>query len=246
MEKIYSGFKGRRMAPELLLSMVEDKRIISKSVDEAIIEIIHGGNDNSLSGTAAITAGIVSGYIQLILRHDAALENLVITDLEKEIATTVEVNYNGNPVQLKIGGVIDRMDNVAGIQRIVDYKTGSIGMEINSVNSLFDAGNEHRNEAWFQVLMYCEINAFAGGSDKLQPVIYALRNLNSSGFSGKLSVGDTRESKRLIGVYSEVRDEYSRLLKQVLESIFDRHEPFEMTEHRRKCDYCPYRELCKR
>ncbi len=246
MEKIYSGLRGSKADRKMIKALADDKDTLNRTVENVFREILHNGNNELLSGNGRIATGIVSEYISMILRYDAGLNSLVITDLEKEVIIQSEIRYNGHPVGIKIGGIIDRLDIADGIPRILDYKTGNTGNEIKSVGSLFDNTDEYRNDAWFQVLMYCEINALLDGSADLQPVIYALRKLHDPGFSGRLIIKSGKDIQHEVKRYSDIRGEYSTYLKSVLESIFNSDEPFLMTEHTRKCDNCPYRRLCDR
>jgi hypothetical protein len=182
----------------------------------------------------------------MILRLDTSFEPLTINELEKWVSSDMEIIYNNKIVNIKTGGIIDRIDYTEGIHRIIDYKTGSISMEIDSVEALFDESDDKRNEAWFQILMYCEIFVKENSGVKVRPSLYAVRNLADTGFSDHLVLKKGKEVIITIGDYSEIRTEYSSRLKTTLQSIFSKNEPFVMTEHRRKCRICPYRQLCQR
>jgi CRISPR/Cas system-associated exonuclease Cas4 (RecB family) len=54
------------------------------------------------------------------------------------------------------------------------------------------------------------------------------------------------DAKLVVNDYSEIRNEYVVSLKDTLHSIFDKNEPFKMTSHLRKCENCPYKQMCQR
>ena len=119
-------------------------------------------------------------------------------------------------------------------------------MEIRSVESLFDETDDKRSEAWFQILMYCELFSAGNMDSAVRPSLYALRNLAVRGFSDHLIIAADKDSKKRIDDYTQIREEYSSGLHRTIESIFDPEEDFTMTEHLRKCDYCTFRQLCSR
>ena len=53
-------------------------------------------------------------------------EPVYIEALEKEFETTIEVNVHGNQKQVRLRGIIDRIDRIGDRVRIVDYKTGRV------------------------------------------------------------------------------------------------------------------------
>ena len=246
MERIYSPFKGKVLDKFNFDSIKKNDGEINRIISEIITEKYYNGKPGEITGNDQIISNILNIYVHMILRLDTSFWPLTINDLEKWIYSSLEIVYNNNNIIIKAGGIIDRVDYTGGIHRIIDYKTGSISMEVSSVNALFDESDEKRNEAWFQILMYCELFARENPGMKIRPSLYAVRNLSDAGFSDHLVLKKGKEEKILVSDYSEIRDEYSSLLKSTLESIFSRSEPFIMTEHRRKCEICPYRQLCQR
>jgi hypothetical protein len=182
----------------------------------------------------------------MILRLDASQAPFMINDLEKQVSSDFEINYNGIIANISIGGIIDRIDSSEVIFRIIDYKTGGIEMDIGSVGSLFDESNPSRNDAWFQILMYCELFKQENPGFKVRPSMYAVRNMSDFDFSDKMILRESDGAKTAVNDYTSVRDSYLIFLKETFQKIFDKNEPFLMTAHIRKCETCPYRQLCQR
>ncbi len=103
-----------------------------------------------------------------------------------------------------------------------------------------------RSDAWFQILMYCEILLLSEPGKTVRPGIYPVRDISSRGFSDKLVIGSARDGKTIIEDYATVREEYAAMLKAVLETIFSPASDFVMTGDYRICENCPYRQLCNR
>jgi len=141
---------------------------------------------------------------------------------------------------------MDRIDETAGTRRIIDYKTGNTPMEIRSVASLFDENDDKRNDAWFQILMYCEMLSGKDPDIKVRPSLYAVRSMSNIEFSDTLVIAQDRNNKLEVIDYSVIRSEYSSALEHTIGNIFSEVNEFKMTEHHRKCDYCSFIKLCRR
>jgi CRISPR/Cas system-associated exonuclease Cas4 (RecB family) len=246
MERIYLRYRLSSVDRYTISSLRSDTKTIERIIREIINSSYLKGRPEEMAGNDQIIANILASYVKQILQYDASVAPLTIVDLEKEIKTLLDIEYQGRTAGLETGGIIDRIDAAGGIYRIVDYKSGATAMEITSVESLFDEANKNRNEAWFQILMYCEIYSGENKSASIRPSLYALRNLSDTGFSDYLVLKPDRNTKIVVDNYEEIRQEFFPGLTAVLTDIFSSNVPFLMTEHRNKCDYCPYRQLCQR
>lgn len=246
MEKIYHPYRGKGLGKtdiDKILRNGEEKKNV---INEVINTKYSKGNRSVIDGNIMIISDILNSYVNMILRYDNSVSPLKIVDLEKGVYSGIEINYDGKRTKITSGGYIDRLDIKDGIYRVVDYKTGNIPMEIRSVESLFDENDEKRNEAWFQILMYCEIFSLENLKSQVRPSMYALRSLAGQAFTDFLIVGADKDSQLRVDDYSLIREEYSDSLRKTIETIFDKTSRFTMTEHLRKCEYCPFRQLCRR
>ena len=247
IQKIYSGYEGTDMTSEVLDSLLKDRVNLDNTAREIMERNIPGGKDPFTDGNMLITRNILANYARMILRYDRLHAPVRIASLEKETYAGLDFDMEGAMHKVNAGGFIDRLDHRNESTVIIDYKTGSITMEIPSVASLFDETDEKRNEAWFQTLMYCELFLLSDVAGRVRPSIYSLRSLSAEGYSDLLTVkGDSKGDETVISDYSIIRKEYHDGLVRTLANIFGSKEPFTMTEHLRKCDYCAYRQLCGR
>ncbi len=246
MQKIYTPSVGKTISSSEINEILRNDAELDSNIKSVINGICFNGKEAAADGNIMIISNILKSYSKMILRFDSSVSPLRIAGLEQGVYSGIEINYKGGKAKVSAGGYIDRIDQSEGKYRIIDYKTGNVPMEIRSVESLFDAGDEKRSEAWFQILMYCELFS-AGKSDyAVRPSLYALRSLAGRGFSDHLIISKDKDLKIRIDDYSQIRDEYSSGLHRAIESIFDPDENFTMTEHLRKCEYCSFRQLCNR
>jgi hypothetical protein len=247
MQTIYGPWIGKKLDASRIESIHDDHAQIKGTIKGVLQKKFTGSGSPEKSGMAQVASEILFSYIRLILRRDMMTAPFEIAGLEEKMYTDLAVKYNSGKINLKTGGIIDRYEKMNDSVRIIDYKTGSVSMEIKSISSLFDPDDEKRNESWFQVMIYCEvIHRNSSENTRIIPGIYAVRSLPEPGFSERLVIGHGRDSREPLDNYSNVRDEFVRGLSETLEAIFSRNSAFTMTEHNRKCEYCSYRKLCRR
>jgi len=246
MQKIYTPSVGKTISSSTVDELLRNEEGLEATVKDVINNIYFNGKEAAPDGNIMIISNILKSYAKMILRFDKSVTPLKIAGLEQSVYSRIEINYKGRKTDINAGGYIDRLDFSEGKYRIIDYKTGNVPMEIRSVESLFDETDDKRSEAWFQILMYCELFSAGNMDSAVRPSLYALRNLAVRGFSDHLIIAADKDSKKRIDDYTQIREEYSSGLHRTIESIFDPEEDFTMTEHLRKCDYCTFRQLCSR
>ncbi|MBS0010199.1 MAG: PD-(D/E)XK nuclease family protein, partial [Bacteroidales bacterium] len=151
----------------------------------------------------------------------------------------------GGSVEMVIAGTVDRIDSAGGVTRILDYKSGSDKLDVQTADSLVAYNNSSRNSAAFQTLLYCEICYGGDIPGPVRPALYPVREIFSDNFSDIFNVKNG-EFSGLIHDYDTIRPLFTSLLEQVLADIADTEFDFVMTEKSQKCRYCPYSSICER
>jgi hypothetical protein len=246
MENVYMPFKGRMIRAGELESLWKNDSGLMKNVFGIIADKLHNGIGIEASGNEQIIASILVSYAKNILRKDSERTPFTIVDLEKKAAARLNLKPGNAEAGILAGGIIDRLDLTGSALRIIDYKTGNVSMEIKSVASLFDENEEKRNEAGFQILMYSEILMMSGEGMKIIPSIYPVRSLNDRSFTGLLRIKDRHSGGEELDDYSEIRKEFREGLEETIRILFSNDSDFIMTSHLRSCEFCQYRQLCRR
>ena len=52
----------------------------------------------------------------------------------------------GKEINVRVGGVIDRIDISGGLVRVVDYKTGAVSDSVGSIEDLFAENRKKEDE----------------------------------------------------------------------------------------------------
>jgi hypothetical protein len=247
MKNIYKPYIGDIISKEALKAMIRDQKFLSESVNKAVNEKFKAGRDDLVSGNELIVRDVLKEYLLRILNTDAGLAPFLILNLEAPFNFVLPFQMNSAPVNVLTGGNIDRVDNINGVIRIVDYKTGTVSESINSVNDLFIDDRKKDADAWLQTLVYCEAYLATLQGSFVRPSVYKIKKLNDSLVTDRLKIKTGSRGVEPIENYLEIREEFLSGLTKVISIIFNEDEPFiKTTDIRGKCTYCPYKILCMR
>ena len=165
-----------------------------------------------------------------MLRVDARYAPFVYVDSEYELKTTFPLGEKN----INLRGFIDRIDEKNGNTRIIDYKTGgSVKTKFADIEQLFERGKHGRPKEILQLFMY----ALLYPQQNINPVVVHLRSLFDDDFYKKATITDD---------FEPFKEDFRQAFTACLEEIFDEQIPFRQTDEVRFCEYCAFREICKR
>lgn len=215
-----------------------------------------------LHGSAVFLLDYIVEYVKNIIRADMkqAPFRLWGTEIEETVSFPLS---DGRKVNVKM--VIDRLDQqgAEGVSepfRIVDYKSGSVHLEAETFEEIFDGTFGAHNI--FQLFLYAELLVFMIQNDKLKLpdgfdrenfanglkiAIYSVLQLPDAEGIRLPKVGgeeiDGIATLRRYESENEVSflDRFDRLLREIL----NRNVPFASETSDRDCSYCDYRLRCE-
>lgn len=219
-----------------------------------------------LTGETAIVAVELRRQIQGIIRYDMKLAP--VTLLGVEIKDLQQVNIGGRMVNINMA--IDRLDKVRDdegheVLRVIDYKTGYIGLEADNMEAVFKPGVKSKNilQLMFYAWMLNKMAPGLMGVTEVRSEIYDVANIHkqdsakpkqrkeNSPKSEKESKSDAGRVERLplisgteINSYSEVSDDFGKKIESLIGSIFDEEQPFVAACDPAVCEYCSLKMLC--
>ena len=203
------------------------------------------------TGRLLIVAEVVKQYANAYLDYDAGIAPFTIEALETKFNEAFYITVNGRRRPVYFSGYIDRVDIVAGIHRMVDYKTGSDEMEFTTIEKLFDRNEKKRNKAALQTLIYAwSFSKKFPEKARFEPALLPLRIMQQQGdsFNTQFISKISRAEKMLINADTihPVLNQLEDQLRVVLEELFDTRVPFAQTDDVERCTYCPYVGICGR
>jgi hypothetical protein len=247
MKNLYQPYMNNEVSAEMLNLIIKNKEHQSTLISNAVAENYSSGRQDSANGNVLIVKDVLTAYLDRILKTDKAIAPFVINDLEKTYGFELPFIFNGAQAKISTGGKIDRIDNVRGMTRIVDYKTGNVAESIASVSDLFVDDRKKDPDGWLQTLLYCEAYLANNPGRQVRPSVYKIKRNSSGDSADMLKIKSRSNGETLITDYSIVRDEFVVGLKDLIGTIFSDSVPFVKTKDaRQKCVWCPYRVLCSR
>ncbi|MDR0796388.1 MAG: PD-(D/E)XK nuclease family protein [Tannerella sp.] len=240
-EWLYDPFCGKPVTGDLLKQRASQTEL-TRAIEHAFSELFFRSKEvQPLSGRHYLIGEVIRKYIEKLIEKDSLLTPFRYIRSEQKIQYPLRLS-NGTEIQLK--GFIDRLDEVDGAIRVVDYKTGSvIKLDVKSMESLFDPTAENRQSAIMQVFMYAYLFSRQDASRPVRPTLYYVRDFFSAGFNPLLSIGKEKEPVSDFSIY---RNAFEDGLRSCLDRIFDPDIPFTQTSISKVCGYCPFGCVCGR
>jgi ATP-dependent helicase/DNAse subunit B len=146
-----------------------------------------------------------------------------IIGAEIEIKVPIEIEGLNFPIYIK--GTVDRIDELDGVTRIVDYKTGKVEVNQLKIDDFEKVIGDYKYTKALQVMLY----AFLYGSRnkhifdaRLEAGIFSFRNMRSNFL--RMDFGKARVKD--YDVTEERISEFMIIVKQLIFDIFDLEKPF--------------------
>ena len=196
------------------------------------------------NGTQLINAKVITSYLRQLLRNDLQYAPFFMEGMEKKVTEIIEIETPQGKLALNIGGTIDRIDSKADTLRIVDYKTGGSPKTPENIKQLFTPADGRPNYI-FQTFLYASIMC-RKQSLKVAPSLLYIHRAASETYSPVIEMGEARQPKMPVNNFAFYEDEFRERLQTLLQEIYNPEEAFTQTEDTKKCEFCDFRELCRR
>lgn len=244
MELLYKPFEGKLITADLLYKVAKDENLLTQAIEISFDRnFFKSDKSQKLTGQNYLTGEVIRRYVKKVLSTDSKLTPFIYVQSEKRIVQNYELP-SGRNISLK--GFIDRIDEVNGRTRIIDYKTGKGVLQFKDMAQLFDKDLKDRPKAVMQVFMYAHLFMIEYPDKILEPGIYYLRSLFSSKFNPDVEYKTNSRKKEFINDFSLFREEFKENFDNCLEEIFDVNIPFIQTKTDKPCEWCAFTSICKK
>jgi hypothetical protein len=238
---------GKLIRKEDLERLLKSETHIRQFVNTAFKEIFfHVGTDEKpeYNGTQLINSNVIATYVRQLLRNDLQYAPFSMVDMEKRVNENMTVNTPEGEIEVRIGGIIDRLDSKEDTLRIVDYKTGGMPKTPTGVEQLFTR-SDNRPGYIFQTFLYAAI-VCRQQPLKVAPSLLYIHRAASDTYSPVIEMGEPRQPKTPVNNFSFYEDEFRERLQELLEEMYDPDVPFDQTEETKRCEYCDFKAICGR
>ncbi|MCL2412664.1 MAG: PD-(D/E)XK nuclease family protein [Bacteroidales bacterium] len=203
----------------------------STTADSRTLSEVEG---HEYTGEELIGRRLLTDNLKRLILLDISKAPFTLLAMEKKISETVDVDR----LSIKIGGHVDRIDNIDGFLRVVDYKTGGRlkMLKADKLQELFDEKKITENKNYLQVLMYCWLIFKSSKNRRVMPCLLHVHEAHKKDFSLTFLPND----------FNEIFEEFEIHINNLLKNIFDPNTEFTATETPANCRYCDYLNLCRK
>jgi CRISPR/Cas system-associated exonuclease Cas4 (RecB family) len=239
MESLYAPFvKSSNVIPKSEIEKINKPQVILEHIkicmQKYFTDIHLHRKDN---GMVELIEQVVLRYIQRVLRNDIRIDLFSIPGLEEKFVA--DYKFEGQRT-IKLAGKIDRLQKTADTLWVIDYKTGKSPIKSRVLFENLFSDSEDRSDGAFQAYMYAMIM-------QLQPdyssnlIVPSLMYIQDDKPPLEVLFNDQKDM-----TYSDLKDQYSLELNEVLIDLFSPESSFTQTVHNKKCNYCPFRVICQK
>ena len=218
LDELYKPFVGKFL-------MVDDIVKMEQLVEELVTKHfkIQFKNGNLSTGKNRLIFEVANRFVLNFLSKEKQLlqsENNQLKIIATEENLSAEIEIEGFDFPIKLHGNVDRVDELNGEIRIIDYKSGKV--ESSELKVLdFEQLREKKQYKAIQVLLYAFLYSHNNKFDfskKLKGGIYSFKNLNT----GFLSMNFSSSNKNSdTDISQEKLEDFIEELKKYIKEIFD-------------------------
>ena len=216
LDKLYKPFVGKFL-------LVEDIEVMKEKSKDLVVKYfkIEFKNGDISTGRNRLIFEVANRFVNNFLAQEKELlkdkNQLKIIATEEDLAT--EIAIDGIDFPIKIHGQVDRVDELNGVLRIIDYKTGMVSAGDLKVPD-FEKLREKEQYKAIQVLLYgyCYTKSKKYTFDRpLEAGIYSFKNLNS----GFLPVNfSSNYRKKDVEITEEKLEEFMSEIKTYIKEMY--------------------------
>ncbi|QLG45473.1 PD-(D/E)XK nuclease family protein [Costertonia aggregata] len=216
LEDLYTPFIGEYLTQEGLVQMKSDiEKQVQKHFTKSFLEgdIGRGKNYIAFHVIVKYIKNFIDLEIEEIKKHE-----IKILGLEENLNIVLNIPNLSYPVRLK--GKLDRIDEIDGKPRIIDYKSGKVEQKNVSITQWGDLIEDYEYSKAFQLLCYSLMYTNDNTAEHLIAGIISFKNLNS----GLLKFGKKTEGRSKSVDYTitpTTLDEFKQHLYALITEIFN-------------------------
>ena len=218
LDELYKPYVGKYLKASDILTMEKiTKDLVSEKFSKHFI------NGNISTGKNRLIFEVANRFVSNFLAKEKELlqdENNQLKIVATEQNLSVEIEIDGFDFPFKIHGNVDRIDQLNGVLRIIDYKTGKVTKANLKANDSENLREEKFHKA-IQVLIYALLFTKSTSFDFSQPLqagIYSFKSLKD-GFL-QVNFAEQRKSPETL-ISDEKLNDFLEVLKTYIQEMYN-------------------------
>ena len=218
LDDLYKPYIGKFISKETISEM--EKKVASLVQKHFNIWFKNG---NITTGKNRLIFEVAKRFVQNFLVQEKKLlkdENNTLKIIATEQKYTFKIDVDGINFPIILNGEVDRVDELNGVTRIIDYKTGSVTKTELKVSDFTILRQKEQFKA-IQVLIYAYLYTKSTNYNFSKPItagVYSFKNLNN-GFLA-IDFAPSRKPKET-NISEEKLEEFLEEIKNYIKEIFN-------------------------
>jgi len=222
LDELYSFYVNKTLTLEALNGMQKKSKTLVQKYFEK-----HFRNGDISRGRNRLVFEVANRYVErfLILEKKLVGEGKQLKILASELNLETTISIPGIDFPIKIKGIVDRVDELDGTLRIIDYKTGLVNSSHLKIPNLEEVIDFKHGKA-IQVLLYTYLynrNHSVNENTSMEAGIISFKNLKE----GLLNVNFSKKRGGTdFQITQEKLEEFMEHVKGLLQEIYNSEEAF--------------------
>ncbi len=220
LEELYLPFVGKILTKEnLLYAKGQLNEVTRRNFQKTYLDgdISTGKNYLSYHVIQKYISNFIASELEQVKSHTI---KIIALEYHMKIPLTV----SGIPYPIILKGKLDRIDEVDGIVRIIDYKTGKVEKRNVEIKSWHELITDYRYNKAFQLLCYSYMYLKVASPQPMTAGIISLKNLKE-GVLNFAEKGPDKTSKQMV-IDSEIISKFETALHKLIQEICNPDIPF--------------------
>lgn len=222
LERLYTPYIGKFLTEESFKKMfLKVEELVEDNFEKIYVNGDISKGKNKL--IFEVSKKHVNRFLKQELQEIKEGREIKIIGLEEKLSAQIEIESLDFPI--KLHGIIDRIDQVDGVTRIVDYKTGMVQSSQLRMTDFSKMSDDYKYTKALQVMLYAHLYIEETNFDMTQPIeagIISFKNLNNGFLKMNFAEGRGKEYT----VSEERINEFLVELKRIITEIFNPEMPF--------------------
>mgnify|MGYP002512261858 CR=1 FL=1 len=211
---------------------------LQKIIDE---QFLADAGITEFRGENILIRGVVERYLMNLLRWDECHAPITMEAMEEDVNMQMDVDVDGQRVSVLTGGRVDRIDEMGGRRRIVDYKTGTFKPEESVTMKKVMSSYESIAGYYRQLFIYSLAEAQKKETTMpIQPILFYPSQAADRKYEPSLNIA----KKDIDDFATQHGEEFREGLQSIIADIFDPEKPFICNGNENSCKYCKLSMIC--
>ena len=217
LDELYKPYNNKFLTIDHLDQMIQDyKRLVTKYF------IKHFKNGDVTTGKNRLAFEVSNQFIKrfLFMEKKVLQEGHQVKIIGTELKLETCINIPGIDFPVKIKGIVDRIDEVDGVTRIIDYKTGKVNpgdLKVLNFEEIKDVKYSKAIQVLLYAFLYCQNNSL-GKEEALVTGIFSFKNLKA----GLLKINFSSKTKNPEHIITKDKlDDFIAQISLLLQEIYN-------------------------